>query len=210
NNLFMPAIGTGQAFGEEGLSLTHKDETIREKAFQRMSDQIVCAKKMGGHVIIGLLRGIPPKSDVNIAVDLFRDSLKPIAKKAEEAGVNIVIEPINRYETSLLHTVDETVAFINTVQSDSVGILFDTFHANIEEVSIEASIERCGDRLFHVHLADSNRWAPGQGHIDFPSIIATLKKIGYNGFLSAEILPKPTPEEAAKYTIGYMNKLLRT
>ncbi len=77
---------------------------------------------------------------------------------------------------------------------DNIGILFDTFHANIEEISIGESIQRADDRLFHVHIADSNRWAPGYGHLDFSQISKVLSGIDYQGFGSLESLPKPNPK----------------
>ncbi len=79
---------------------------------------------------------------------------------------------------------------------------------NIEEPSIYDSIKLAKDRLYHFHIADSNRWYPGAGHLDFPQIIDTLKQIKYKGFVSAEILPKPDPDVAAKRTVDYIRNLI--
>jgi len=79
--------------------------------------------------------------------------------------------------------------------ADNLGLLFDTFHTNIEEVSISAAIERAGDRLFHVHLADSNRWVPGFGHLDFTAVWESLAKISYQHSLVLEPLPRPSADE---------------
>jgi sugar phosphate isomerase/epimerase len=79
---------------------------------------------------------------------------------------------------------------------------------NIEDPSIYDSIILAKDRLYHFHIADSNRWYPGAGHIDFPQIIETLNQIDYQGFVSAEILPLPDPDVAAEKTAIYMRKLL--
>lgn len=88
-----------------------------------------------------------------------------------------------------------------------IGILIDTFHMNIEEASIYESIKKSKDYITHVHIADSNRWAPGSGHLDFTRIITTLKEIGYPGYLSAEILPLPDPVSAARLAIEYLKEI---
>jgi len=78
---------------------------------------------------------------------------------------------------------------------------------NIEEVSIDDSIIQAKDYITHVHFADSNRWAPGCGHLDFTIIVQTLKKIGYQGYVSAEILPFPDPDNCARLTAETLGKL---
>jgi len=133
-----------------------------------------------------------------------------VAAYAAERGVELVVEPINRYETNFLNTVAEALAFLDEVAAPNVGLLFDTFHANIEEPSLAASLRAASPRLRHVHVADSNRWAPGSGHLDFAAIIATLRALGYDGWLSAEILPLPgNAEQAAAQTIAHLRPLVR-
>jgi len=88
-----------------------------------------------------------------------------------------------------------------------MGMLIDTFHMNIEEVSIYESIIKAKDYITHVHLADSNRWAPGSGHLDFAKIIKTLEEINYKGYLSAEILPLPDADRAARLTVEHLKKI---
>jgi sugar phosphate isomerase/epimerase len=75
---------------------------------------------------------------------------------------------------------------------------------NIEDASIEKGLRLAGDRLWHVHIADSNRRYPGSGHLNFASIFATLEDMGYHGFVSAEILPLPDPDTAAQKTIEFL------
>jgi sugar phosphate isomerase/epimerase len=136
------------------------------------------------------------------------DALRSLTRAASAQNVRLAIEPINRYETNLLNTVGDTLALIDKVSADNLGILFDTFHANIEEPHMEASLLSCGSRLFHVHIADSNRWAAGFGHTDFEPIIATLHKMKYSGWLSAEILPKPDMETAQEQAIKTMRAVI--
>ena len=85
----------------------------------------------------------------------------------EPHGIRLALEPINRYETTLINNAAQGLELIERVGADNFGLLLDTFHMNIEEPSIEDSIRQTGDRIFHFHVADSNRWYPGAGHLDF-------------------------------------------
>ncbi len=83
----------------------------------------------------------------------------------------------------------------------------DTFHMNIEEADIEASIRACGDRIFHFHVADSNRWYPGAGHLRFDSILNALYGTGYTGYVSGEWMPMPDADTSAQKGIAYLRRL---
>lgn len=188
----VPAIGTGQAFLADGLSLSDPDDTVRARAIARVETHIDLAAELDALVIFGLILGrVKPGLTLQDARQRAAEALRLLAKKAAGRGVRFVVEPINRYETDLVNTVAEAQRLLDMTGADNVGILFDTFHANIEEPQLEASLKACGPRLWHVHVADSNRWAPGAGHIDFASIVATLGEMGYGEWISAEILGKP-------------------
>jgi sugar phosphate isomerase/epimerase len=135
------------------------------------------------------------------------DAFRAVARAARPHNIRLAIEPINRYETDLINTVADAREVIDQVGADNLGILFDTFHANIEEPDIEASLRVCGARLFHVHVADSNRWYPGAGHTDFARVLATLRAMNYAGWVSAEILQKPDFTRATEETMRTMRKL---
>ncbi|MBI5301840.1 MAG: sugar phosphate isomerase/epimerase [Chloroflexi bacterium] len=160
-------------------------------------------------VILGLIRG---KEQSGVAREQAHawmvDALRHVARAARSQDVRLVLEPINRYETNLINTAADALDVIEKVGADNLGILFDTFHANIEEPRIEVSLRVCGSRLFHVHIADSNRWFPGAGHIDFARVIATLREMKYAGWVSAEILPKPDVTRAAEQTMRTMKPLM--
>ena len=115
--------------------------------------------------------------------------------------MRLAIEPINRYETTLVTCAADGLELIERTGATNVGLLLDTFHMNIEERSIEGAIRRCGARIFHFHVADSNRGYPGSGHLDFRRIIAALADTGYDGFVSGEFIPQGSPERAAELTI---------
>ncbi len=199
HRLAISALGTGQAFGTDGLSFTDADPAIRRAAVDRIKAHIALAAELRTCVILGLIRGRGRPEEPPVEVrQRMTDGFRACAEEAEKLGIDLAVEPINRYETSLLNTVAETLEFLDLLQSPRVGLLLDTFHMNIEEPSIPASIRQAGKRIKHVHVADSNRWAPGFGHLDFEEVGRELEALGYEGFLSAEILPYPNPEAAAR------------
>ncbi len=208
-NLEISAIGTGQAFLAEGLSLAAKDEEKRRGAVERLKKHVDLASEIGGFVIIGLIRGTVGKREREEAVKLLIEGLREVGIYASGKGVSLVIEPLNRYESDYLNTADEVAEVIEKVGLENVGLLLDTFHMNIEERSFEETIEKHALILKHFHVADSNRWAPGYGHIDFPSIFKALKGVGYDGYVSVECLPLPGgPREAAVKAHEYLRKIL--
>ncbi|TFG93779.1 MAG: sugar phosphate isomerase/epimerase, partial [Calditrichales bacterium] len=85
--------------------------------------------------------------------------------------------------------------------------LLDTFHMNIEEVNIEKSIRACGDRIYHFHVADSNRWYPGAGHLNFKSMLKALAETGYKGWISGEFQALPDPITAAEKSLTYLRQI---
>jgi len=207
NNLLVPAIGTGQILSEEGLSYLNPNAEIRRKAIERIKLHVHLAKELNAHVIIGLVRG---QIQEEISADLQEEWLIEAftACASEDKSVKMVIEPINRYETNVINTIESGLDFIEKVGMDNIGLLLDTFHMNIEEPSITKSILLARERCFHFHVADSNRWYPGAGHINFQEIIDTLTDINYDGFLTAEMLPLPDPDTSAIKTIEYMRKII--
>lgn len=209
-HLNVPAIGTGQAWGEEGLSFTDPDPAIRHHAIERVQSHIPVAARFNAVIIIGLIRGIiKPGVRASQAENWLCEALQKCSQTALPAGVQLALEPINRYETSLINNVRQGLDLIEKVGTPNFGLLLDTFHMNIEEANIEESIHECGNRIFHFHVADSNRWYPGAGHLDFHKILKSLTETGYQGWVSGEFLPKPDAETAAKNNIECLRKLLR-
>ena len=208
HGLEVPAIGTGQAWGEEGLSFTDPDPDVRAAATQRVCDHVPFAARTGAVIIIGLLRGIvKPGVEHEQAYAWLVEALQSGSAAAAPHGVRLVLEPINRYETTLINNVDQGLALIEAVGADNFGLLLDTFHMNIEEPRIEDSIRAAGDRVFHFHVADSNRWYPGAGHLDFKSILDALFATGYQGFVSGEFMPLPDADTSAQRSIAYLRQL---
>ena len=206
NNLSVPAIGTGQVFGEEGLSFTNNDKQIRCQAIERIKSHVELAAQLNAVVIIGLIRGqYIADSGKKQAEQWLIEALQECT--SIHPSVKFAIEPLNRYETELINSVTEGLQFIDKIGRSNIGLLLDSFHMNIEEPDIVDSIRLTGDKIFHFHVADSNRWYPGAGHIDFKTIFKTLEEIDYNGFVSGEMLPLPDPDTSAQKTIEFLHKL---
>jgi len=208
HGLAIPAIGTGQAWGEEGLSFTDPGPAVRAAAIERVKAHIPFAARTHAVIIIGLLRGIvKPGVDPGQAMEWLVEALQQCCATARPHGVRIALEPICRYETTLVNTVAQGLDLIQQVGADNLGLLLDTFHMNIEEPVIEDSIRACGERILHFHVADSNRQHPGAGHLDFASILNALSESGYDGFVSGEFMPLPDADTAAEQNLTYLRRL---
>jgi len=210
-SLGVPAIGTGQAWGEEGLSFTDPDPAIRQQAIERIQSHFPLAARFGALVIIGLVRGIVrPGMDPQQAMDWLVAALQECCSAARPLGVRLALEPINRYETTLINNAAQGLELVERVGAGNFGLLLDTFHMNIEETSIEDSIRMCGKNIFRFHIADSNREYPSAGHLDFVAIMNTLASTGYPGWVSGEFLPYPDPDSAAQRSISYLRSISRS
>ncbi|MDD5698942.1 MAG: 5-keto-L-gluconate epimerase [Victivallaceae bacterium] len=208
--LEVPAIGTGQALVEEGLSFTADSSKIRRAALDRIKSHIDLAEKFKTNVIIGLIRGRgSPDAELNRAKEeLMKKALRECGKYARAKNVKLFLEPLNRYESSLVNNVAEGIALIKELSYENLELLIDTFHMNIEEQSFFGSIVKALPHIGHVHFADSNRHAPGSGHIGFPDIVRLLFQAGYNGYISMEMLPLPSADKAAEISIGHLKEII--
>jgi len=205
--LFVPAIGTGQAWGEEGLSFTDPAPEVRRAAIERIKSHAPLAARFGAVIIVGLIRGVvKPGVEHRQAMDWLVEALCECSAAARPRGIRLALEPINRHETTLVNTAAQGLELIERVGVDDLGLLLDTFHMNIEEANIEASIQQCRGRIYHFHVADSNRWYPGAGHLDFKSILAALEATGYAGWVSGEFLPEPDAETVARESIKFLRQ----
>ncbi len=205
HGLEIPAVGTGQAWGEEGLSYTDPDPAVRAAAVHRTKSHIPFASRTGAVIIIGLLRGVVrPGTEHQRAMTWLVEALRECCSVARASGVRLALEPINRYETTLVNNAVQGMELLERVGAENLGLLLDTFHMNIEDASIEQSIALCGNRIFHFHVADSNRWHPGAGHIDFESVLRALCQTSYPGYISGEFMPLPDAETAARAALVYL------
>ena len=204
------AIASGGLAFATGLSLLNADPEKALLAQQRFQDLIILAEQLhSGLVTVGSFRGRSSQVNGN-GKERLAEILYRLAGSASESGVRLALEPLNRYESDLINNYQEGLAFIQDVNHPGLGLLLDTYHVNIEESSWTEPFLRVmqAGRLFHVHLGDNNRLPPGDGLIDFAAVVKTLQDGGYQGYLSAELLPKPDPDTAGKRTLDYMRMVM--
>jgi sugar phosphate isomerase/epimerase len=204
-----PQVVTGELFGADGLCLVTPDDELYRRALTRTQSVIDFAGYLGAMVNIGRVRGrlegLAAENPWSEAVE----RLGHLAAYAAQRSVRISLEPLNRYETDFILNVADGMRMLADLQCDNVGLMLDVFHMNIEEASIERSLQAAGDRCWHVHIADSNRHYPGAGHLDFDGVFAALRAMGYAGYVSAELFPLPDPDTAARETIAFVQRQLQ-
>jgi sugar phosphate isomerase/epimerase len=132
---------------------------------------------------------IHPEADPETEWKWAVESVREAGLYAGEHGIRLAVEAWNRYENYLINRLEQSLALVTDVGLPNVGCMGDTYHMNIEEIDIAAAYRSVGDKLFYVHFADSNRAAPGRGHIDFKPIAQALVDMNYTGYVSMELLP---------------------
>lgn len=202
-------LSTGQARGLEGLSLIGVPADITKKTQERFMQHIDAAKILGSKVTIGLMRGLGSLETIDKDLADLSEAMKPLVSYADQKGVTLCLEAINRYETALLNSAEAAMDFIvnDLGNPDCVGILWDLFHANIEDIGFKRSIDKMGGKLQHIHLADSNRMFPGYGHTDFKTILKAVKDSGYNEYCSFECLNLPSVNIVLKDTAAWVQSM---
>ncbi len=199
--LELAALGTGMTYTKFGLSFLDDRKYIRAAAAQRAHEYIRLGSELDCAVILGLIRGsYSARLGRNGGKDRLSQTLRQICGLADRAGVQLLLEPVNRAESNLIHTLSDGARMLARVGTTKMRILADTYHMNIEEDSPVQSIRSFGRHIGHVHLADCNRGAPGQGHIDFEAVLRALKQVNYQGWVSAEIIFKPDEAQAFRQT----------
>lgn len=116
----------------------------------------------------------------------LRHNLEPVAAKAREAGVVLGIEPLNRYETSLINTVEQALEALGPLLGNGVGIALDSYHLHIEERSLAAAVRAAGEHVVHVQVCGNDRGAPGRDQTDWDGFLQALDEVGYSGPLNIE------------------------
>lgn len=209
--LEVAAIATGAIYLADKLTLLASDPELSRQAENRLDALIDLAHALEAPIVtIGSFRGRTAWAGGPEARETLVEILQKAADKAMRHGVRLVLEPLNRYETDIVVTAEDGLSLIEEVGHNHLGLLLDTYHVNIEESSLTDPFRQtmAAGRLWHVHLGDSNRLPPGQGHLDFSRIVAALHESGYQGYLSAELLARPDPDSAAEATIKYMRQLV--
>jgi len=173
-----------------GLSFISEDTAVRGKTLSHMKDCVKAAADVGAGLIggplyspVGYLPGRRRTADEwKWAVECYQQ-LGPVL---ESHGVEIAIEPLNRFETYFLNTAEDAVALCDAIHHPRVGILFDTFHANIEEKKLGDAFRRVAPHLKHVHTCENDRGIPGTGHVEWNDVFEALRAVKYDRWLTIE------------------------
>jgi D-psicose/D-tagatose/L-ribulose 3-epimerase len=174
----------------DGINPISPDAAVRRTSVAHLVRCVETCAELGAHVIggplfapIGYLPGRRRNQDEwGWAVECFQ----ALGGVLDQNEITLALEPVNRSETFFLTTASEASAFCDAVAHPRIGVLIDTFHANIEEKSIAAAVRSLGKRLRHLHMSENDRGLLGSGHVDFRGILAALKEIEYDGYLTIE------------------------
>ncbi len=185
------------------VRLTDPDATVRARARAFIAGIVDLAGSFDAPAIIGSMQGRHGDGvDAPTAQAWLIDGLNQLGEHARSVGQSLIYEPLNRYETNQVNTVESGLRLLQQLAVENVTLLCDLFHMNIEEIDIAAALRQAGKHVGHVHFVDTNRRAAGYGHMDYAPIAAALRDIGYRGYISAEVLPLPDSLSAARQTIS--------
>jgi sugar phosphate isomerase/epimerase len=203
--LQVACISTGQVFAADHLYFTHPDVVVRHQAVDRVIDMIHLASEFNAKVNMGRVRGTIHAGDTpETARQRYIDCVCRCADIAEPLGVELLVEPVNRYEVNFINTCAEGVDLIRESGRRGSRLMPDTFHMNIEDPSFRDALLHARDFIGYIHVADSNRLAPGWGHLPFEEVFAALEDIGYDDWITVEILPEPDPDSAARQAVQFL------
>jgi D-psicose/D-tagatose/L-ribulose 3-epimerase len=174
------------AFGPD-RDLAHAEDRPRRTCGEYLRRLIDLAAAIGSPHVCGPMYSAVGKAHPDDPAEARREweravaGVRAAAEHAAGAGVRLALEPLNRFETDLVNTTEQGLAFCEDVGAANVGLLLDTFHLNIEEKSVGAAIRAAGDRLFHVHACENDRGTPGTGHVPWRETAEALHALGYEG-----------------------------
>lgn len=173
-----------------GLSLGASDGSIRARAIEHVRACIAAARDAGIHLLSGpIYTPVGYLTGRRRTDDEWRwvvDSWQHLSGDVHAAQMEIGIEPLNRFETYFLNTIQDALALCDAIGDPSIGILLDTFHANIEEKSICDAVKHAAPHLKHLHTCENDRGVPGSGHVEWPEFFAAVAEIGYARWLTIE------------------------
>ena len=208
-SLEVAAVGTGAGWVKHKLHLCHPDAAVRARALDFILGMISAGGAFKAPAILGSMQGrVEPGVKREQALQWLAEALAAADAAAAAAGTLFLYEPLNRYETNLFNRQLDAAAFLDGHGFRNTRILADLFHMNIEESDLASVLSGLGSSLGHVHFADSNRCAVGFGHSDPVPVVAALRQIGFEGYLSAEVLPLPSSRVAAEQTVASFRKFL--
>lgn len=177
-----------------GRDLSNFDPQVRANTMEYLTKCLETGAKLGADVFAGPLyagggkRHLLPPDEAEREWELAVQGLRALSARAQEYGVRLAIEPLNRYRSSVVNTAEQALRMVNDVDDDFLGIHFDTFHAGIEEEDLCGAVERvlAAGKMFHFHACANHRGAPGQGFFPWEQIFGLLRSHGYQGHVTME------------------------
>jgi len=174
----------------DGMSLISDDAAIRARTQGHLRDLISCAAEVGARTMAGPIYSpvgyLPGRRRTAEEWKWAVEGYHAIADTLVANDVTLAIEPLNRFETFFLNTAEDAAKLCDEVNHPSIGVLFDTFHANIEEKNIADGYRTVGKHLKHVHTCENDRGIPGSGHVAWPQVFQALRDLKYDGWLTIE------------------------
>jgi sugar phosphate isomerase/epimerase len=191
------------------------DHALRRDAIEQMKSQLSVIAEIGGSAVatpasygmfsLRLPPFIPPRSAAEDR-DVLLAGLTELGEHAAREGVVLCLEPLNRYEDHMVNRLDQAVSLVREVGLDSLLVLADTYHMNIEEDDLPTAITKAAAHLGHVQVSDSNRYQPGAGHLDWTAILRALDAEGYRGYLAVECRLRGEPSAAVAAIPAFLRR----
>jgi len=204
-------IGTTMSLGlDDSTDISSGDRDRQARGEARLQQVLAVAREIGATHVCGILysafqKYFKPPTEAGIAGSI--DVLRRIGEKAAQSGITIGLEVVNRYETNVLNTAAQAVAFAKRVGLPNVKVHLDTYHMNIEEADIEAAIIECAPMLGYFHIGESGRGYLGAGNIDFDRVFRGLAKAGYQGPITFESFSSAVVNEQLSGILGIWRNL---
>ena len=194
----------------EETDISSNNQEIRINGKKLLSKALEMTLKIGAKYMGGVLYSAlkkydnpPTKDGLNYSIEIIRD----LCNQAKNVGINIGLEPVNRYESNLINTASQAIDFINLSECNNLFVHLDSYHMNIEESSYRESISQCGKKLGYFHIGENHRGYLGNGHIDFKEIFSTMNDINYDGPITFESFSSTVVEPKLSNTLGVWRNL---
>ena len=200
---------TGANYFSEGLCLSSPDAGVRDRAVRRLQECAAVASQFGALLVVGQMQGfLSDEPDQSKGEARIESCLKRMVETTEQYGTTIAFEPVNHLQVGFHNTLEAVMALARRIDSPRFKPMLDSFHMNIEEVSLTEPIYRAGRDLAHFHLCESNGSFLGSGHLNLAAVFAALDKIEYRGFASVKVY-RHAWKLGAESSIRYLNSLLK-
>lgn len=208
-----------------GKDLSSFDPQVRASTMEYLTQCLETGARAGASVLAGPLyagggkRHALPPEEKEREWELAVTGLQELSRRAGKYGIKLAIEPLCRYRTSVVNTVDQGLAMIRDVDSPNLGLHYDTFHACLEEADLIASLEKALDsgKVYHFHACANNRGGPGEGILPWDRVLPLLKEKNYPGHVTMETFAPggldaswvhvhPQPDEVARRGINFLRR----